>query len=1217
MKRIVHCLVKQLFMPVVCTAAVLGAASVAPAEGDAQLGPTFVAVPAPEAGLSVNVAGVGMNPTRSGTITIDINGPVRAAYLYWNGGGAESAIATAQELDLAGTNYIGTQIGVEHEIEDALAYRAVVTSQIQTAFTGSGVGTYNFNVSDPTPADNLDRMHGAALVVIYVDQSDPNVYGVSMFDGADYAFRLFVGANAVTVPVTFNYLAEPAGRVAKLALIVGEAKPIRPDRYTISNGLGTQTINNELASTDGPEFDTVLRDVTIPSGDTSTTVQLFSPAEFTNSDSLLWIVGALQLPLGPPTGACCFPDGDCQVIGQTDCTNSGGTYMGDGIACTPTLCRAKCCLPDGSCILVPPDDCTAQGGTAFSFFEDCSIPTNCPVPTGGCCLPSGACASLTEDDCTAAGGNLWMNGIDCTQVECPGACCFTDGSCQFISLIDCTNAGGIYRGDGVTCGAANCDLPMGACCLPDGSCDVRTEADCNAASGQYFGDGTDCTGVRCEGACCLPNGTCLDNQTTTECAAAGGTYQGLGSTCATANCPDGACCLPDGSCQNNTTQPQCEVTLGGVWRGLNTDCGTVQCLGACCLVDGSCSQQTKADCDTAQGFWFGPDSLCGNVRCEGACCMQDGSCQAGFTVGECAAAGGSFMGVNSQCGLVRCTGACCLQDGSCLSQLTLSECTQQSGVWQGLNSSCGAVQCLGACCLPDGGCDDNRTADDCVNNLGGVFQGLGSVCANIRCEGACCLGDGTCVENATLQECFQLLGIFQGLGSDCSPNPCPQPTGACCLFDGTCVEAISEQACNAQGGTYQGDDVLCANVVCPVPPPGGGCSPKGSLVIFSKVEIRWDANGNLIQDTFLQLTNDFPSSVRVKFYFVNGDAPLAAADDERPHPGWNWANNTIVLTADQPTYWSAVTGLGGNGPQDPTFSPFTVLDPGFPPGRPDPESNTGERHLRGFILAWAIDINSNEIRWNHLAGNATLVHYRDGYAWEYPACAKQVNTAAAAHGQPTGTPGVLNLNGFEYASCYDLLLMNFQAVGSIAFSGPRLLQNRTDVTLHPLDTDLRQETDGPVTTKAHYLVWNMNEAGLSGAFRCITCWDQSLLSSYGIPNHFMILTLQTDHGKARIDGIASQLCDQDLWGPGGPGTPPDGILDVVSQPTALMGLRAHLVRVDGGADALAAGTNMFGMGTQNAVIQYDLVGPPPELKDIQTAEELFDALESLGYDLDR
>ena len=55
----------------------------------------------------------------------------------------------------------------------------------------------------------------------------------------------------------------------------------------------------------------------------------------------------------------------------------------------------------------------------------------------------------------------------------------------------------------------------------------------------------------------------------------------------------------------------------------------------------------------------------------------------------------------------------------------------------------------------------------------------------------------------------------------------------------------------------------------------GSASEKGSLVIYPKVELRWNAAGDtLIQDTFIDLTNDYPEDVKVQMYFINGDAPL-------------------------------------------------------------------------------------------------------------------------------------------------------------------------------------------------------------------------------------------------------------------------------------------------------------------------------------------------------
>ena len=186
----------------------------------------------------------------------------------------------------------------------------------------------------------------------------------------------------------------------------------------------------------------------------------------------------------------------------------------------------------------------------------------------------------------------------------------------------------------------------------------------------------------------------------------------------------------------------------------------------------------------------------------------------------------------------------------------------------------------------------------------------------------------------------------------------------------------------------------------------GAESRKGSLLVYPKVELKWNSAGDLIQDTFLALTNDFSADVRVQLYFVHGDQAVDAVmggdpprETERAHDGCNWVDNVIVLTGDEPTYWSALTG----GPKG--VSPFTILDPGVPRGRPDPDiRNPGGRMLRGYILAWAVNADGVAIRWNHLAGSAVVANYRDRSAWEYNAWSFQAPTAAALS-SPSGAPG--------------------------------------------------------------------------------------------------------------------------------------------------------------------------------------------------------------------
>jgi hypothetical protein len=382
---------------------------------------------------------------------------------------------------------------------------------------------------------------------------------------------------------------------------------------------------------------------------------------------------------------------------------------------------------------------------------------------------------------------------------------------------------------------------------------------------------------------------------------------------------------------------------------------------------------------------------------------------------------------------------------------------------------------------------------------------------------------------------------------------------------------------------------------------------KGSLLIFSKIELKWDASGKLTQDTILTLVNDFTRDVHVKLYFVNGDMPTDAvyADAlqtilvERAHNGWNQVDCNIELTENESTYLVMSSGVGG-------CQRFTILDPGTPSGRPNYEADGG-RVLRGFVVAFAVDENQAEISYNHLSGHADLIQYGLRSAWEYQAAAFQT-VAQQSVGAPTDPfPGQLNLDGLEYDFAFNTLLFDFFAVGSTALSnGGVTVMLDTDLTLHPVSADLRQDSCGPITTKAHFDIWNANEDFRSGTARCITCWDQTLLSAYsdgnGLDNNFILADLGTDKGKARIDGQESFECDN-LYVPG---NLQDAILDHLlsqregclynindSQAAALLGVAAKVFSFSGAATGKTwAGMNLVGAGVESAQILFDIPLPP-------------------------
>ncbi len=155
-----------------------------------------------------------------------------------------------------------------------------------------------------------------------------------------------------------------------------------------------------------------------------------------------------------------------------------------------------CCLPDGSCEMLSSSDCVASGGSYQGDFTDCDS-VDCPQPEQACCFEStGGCLDLTEQDCLIAGGIPGGFGTDCATYVCfpIGACCLPDATCvDDVSPEECDAAGGVFQGDGTTCDTVECPDPAGACCFTTGGCLVLDEGDCAIAGGTWAGAGTDCS----------------------------------------------------------------------------------------------------------------------------------------------------------------------------------------------------------------------------------------------------------------------------------------------------------------------------------------------------------------------------------------------------------------------------------------------------------------------------------------------------------------------------------------------------------------------------------------------------------------------------------------------------------------------------------------------------------------------------------------------------
>lgn len=160
------------------------------------------------------------------------------------------------------------------------------------------------------------------------------------------------------------------------------------------------------------------------------------------------------------------------------------------------------------------------------------------------------------------------------------------------------------------------------------------------------------------------------------------------------------------------------------------------------------------------------------------------------------------------------TGACCDFDASCTNDVQEGDC-QGSGQTFFVGQTCGEITCpppTGACCRA-GGCLQNVEQATCEGPLAGVYAGDGTNCDDDVCvAGACCAADGQCTEVFEVQ-CVG--GTFQGPGTSCTPNPCPQPQGACC-FDDFCLADQVEADCTGAGGLWAGPFTTCFTDLCPL-----------------------------------------------------------------------------------------------------------------------------------------------------------------------------------------------------------------------------------------------------------------------------------------------------------------------------------------------------------------------------------------------------------------
>lgn len=385
----------------------------------------------------------------------------------------------------------------------------------------------------------------------------------------------------------------------------------------------------------------------------------------------------------------------------------------------------------------------------------------------------------------------------------------------------------------------------------------------------------------------------------------------------------------------------------------------------------------------------------------------------------------------------------------------------------------------------------------------------------------------------------------------------------------------------------------------------GNFAKKGSLLFIPNVELNWDAStGEIVRDTFIQLTNDGPSTVKVRLWMINGDRPVCDGSE----PGCNSRDFVGTLTPEQPAYWAASTGSPGLGVPQSSVGRFDELDPD---GRIDP-NGSGRLVLRGAMIIYAVDTAEKPIRYNRLSASVTLIDYANASAYEYNATAFQSEAVNEGEHTDVNYDGEMDLDGTEYDYAPGKLLLEFYADSTAAADNTALsgaqsavtVKVNTQLILFPVDNDTRDNVEEPyhTVTVADYVLHDQNENRRSfTSNHCVACYDNRFLSA--IHPIFTRFFLQHDKGKARIDTKAnSSACgDVDC----------DGATDL-SVNTALLGVSVKVLTfVDNGGIA-EAGSSLVGQETEAGWVRFEIPDGGGEIIKDKAIQGTIDGTTNLG-----
>ena len=419
------------------------------------------------------------------------------------------------------------------------------------------------------------------------------------------------------------------------------------------------------------------------------------------------------------------PANGTSYTGTTSTYGTGGTMRLDMVTVngTPAGLQGACCSAASACTIAV-GGVGACTGTYKGDGSTCS-----PNPCDFACCTGTVCTIATQAACTTSGGipnaaNVCMPNNPCSS---SGACCAANGSCTFVQEFNCT---GTWQGANVACTNPNpCPQPTGACCFTlAGGCTTQTSTACLAGNGRYLGDGVTCSGVACD-----ISGVVMSQ-----------IYTAGGNSGALYNADYVELFNRNTSAANlSGATIQYAASGGSSWSRLTLSSGTSIAGRSYLLVK------------------------IGSAGSNGSTVPFD------YDSSSLSAAAGSGRLALMATGSVLPDGSCPVGDGTfgpyILDMVGYGTATCSE------TSPAPTLSTILAAFRKGNGCidTDNNAADFTAATPNPRNASFGTV----NCDAGACCAPANCQVTANATACTTLGGTFAGVGTTCSPSPCPGPTG--------------------------------------------------------------------------------------------------------------------------------------------------------------------------------------------------------------------------------------------------------------------------------------------------------------------------------------------------------------------------------------------------------------------------------------------------------